>query len=353
MTVDPSTLTVPSEKRYSIMKMVDSINAASYNAYTAISGVTWEERGPDNFGGRTRAVMFDPTDAANSYKKVWAAGVAGGLWYNYDVTSSATAWSKVNDFWANLAVTTIAYDPTDDSTFYVGTGEGWYNADAVRGQGVWKTEDAGQSWTQLTSTSGSAYYYIQKLVVTPTRRVIVATRTNLMYSDNGGSSWTSSATGVFADIEIAENGDIYASKGNYFTAGDILKSTNNGTSWASVLPSGAGTIRRVELACAPSDSNIVYAVAGNTSNNIAWMKKSTDAGSSWSNLSIPRYLNDTTVHFTRGQAWYDLILAVHPTNPAIVIAGGIDLHKTTDSGNTWNGISHWYGGYGRPEVHAD
>ena len=188
MTVDPSTLTVPSEKRYSIMKMVDSINAASYNAYTAISGVTWEERGPDNFGGRTRAVMFDPTDAANSYKKVWAAGVAGGLWYNYDVTSSATAWSKVNDFWANLAVTTIAYDPTDDSTFYVGTGEGWYNADAVRGQGVWKTEDAGQSWTQLTSTSGSAYYYIQKLVVTPTGRVIVATRTNLMYSDNGGSS---------------------------------------------------------------------------------------------------------------------------------------------------------------------
>jgi len=158
---------------------------------------------------------------------------------------------------------------------------------------------------------------------------------------------------VFADIEIAENGDIYASEGNYFTAGDILKSTNNGTSWASVLPSGAGTIRRVELACAPSDSNIVYAVAGNTSNNIAWMKKSTDAGSSWSNLSIPRYLNDTTVHFTRGQAWYDLILAVHPTNPAIVIAGGIDLHKTTDSGNTWNGISHWYGGYGRPEVHAD
>jgi hypothetical protein len=70
-------------------------------------------------------------------------------------------------------------------------------------------------------------------------------------------------------------------------------------------------------------------------------------------MAIPRYLNDTSVHVTRGQSWYDLILAVHPTNPGIVLAGGIDLHKTTDSGITWTPISHWYGGFSKPEVHAD
>tara|TARA_B110000879_G_scaffold53067_1_gene75331 strand:- start:248 stop:5995 length:5748 start_codon:yes stop_codon:yes gene_type:complete len=352
MTIDPNTLTVPSETKYGIMHMVDSINNASFG-YAAISGVTWYERGPDNFGGRTRAIMFDPTDSANGYKKAWAGGVAGGLWYNGDITSASTAWSKVDDFWANMAITSMAYDPTDDSTFYVGTGEGWYNADAVRGQGVWKSTNAGQTWTQLSSTTGSAYYYIQKLVVTPTGRIVIATRSNIRYSDNGGTSWSSAASGVFADIEVSANGDLYASKGNVVTSGDILKSTNNGTSWSSILPSGAGTIRRVELACAPSDSNILYAVAGNTSYNVAWMKKSINAGSTWTDMAIPRYLNDTSVHFTRGQSWYDLILAVHPTNPAIVLAGGVDLHRTADSGATWAAVSHWYGGFSRPEVHAD
>ncbi|MDB4106839.1 GEVED domain-containing protein, partial [Bacteroidia bacterium] len=353
MTIDPNTLSVPSQKKYEIMQHVDSVNNASSSTYTAITGVTWEERGPDNFGGRTRALMFDPTDSANGYKKVWAGGVAGGLWYNGDITSSSTAWSKVDDFWPNLAVTTIAFDPSDDSTFYVGTGEGWYNSDAVRGQGVWKSTNAGQTWTQLSSTNSSTYYYIQKILVTSSGRVIVATRTNLVYSDNGGASWTNAASGAFSDIEQASNGDLYCSKGNLGSSGDILKSTNNGTSWSSVLPSGAGTIRRVEIACAPSDSNVVYAIAGNTSYGVAWIKKTTNGGSSWSNIAIPVYQNNTSQDFTRGQAWYDLSLAVSPANSAEVIAGGIDLHKSTNSGTSWSSISHWYGGYSKPYVHAD
>jgi len=70
MTIDPNTLSVPSHKKFEIMAQVDSINSAGGILLTAISGVTWQERGPDNLGGRTRALMFDPTDVANSYKKV-------------------------------------------------------------------------------------------------------------------------------------------------------------------------------------------------------------------------------------------------------------------------------------------
>lgn len=352
MTVDPQTLKVPSEQKFKVMEYVAKVNN-NKNQYNAIPNVKWEERGPDNFGGRTRGLMWDPTDSSNSYKKVWAGGVAGGLWYNTDITSSSAAWSKVDDFWPNMAVTSIAYDPSDDSTFYVGTGEGWYNADAVRGQGIWKSSDAGQNWTQLSATKNSNFYYVQKVIVAGNGRVLAATRTGLWYSDNGGTSWSSAASGVFADIELAANGDIYAAKGNIFTAGDILKSINNGGTWSSVKPSNAGTIRRVEIACAPSDSNTIYAIAQNTSYNVAWIKKSTNGGSSWSGATIPQYLNDTTKDFTRGQAWYDLIMAVHPTNSSIVIAGGIDLHKTTDTGSSWSPISHWYGGFSKPYVHAD
>lgn len=57
--------------------------------------------------------------------------------------------------------------------------------------------------------------------------------------------------------------------------------------------------------------------------------------------------------FTRNQAWYDLILAVHPTNPDIVLAGGIDVHRSIDGGATWNDLSNWTGRCSRPFVHAD
>ncbi|MCS6833525.1 MAG: hypothetical protein NZ521_08105 [Flammeovirgaceae bacterium] len=127
-----------------------------------VSLASWTERGPNNVGGRTRALMFDPNDASNGYKKVWAGSVSGGLWYNNDITSASSSWQPVDDLWDNLAVTCIAYDPSNTQIFYVGTGEGWFNFDAVRGDGIWKTTNGGTTWTQLTSTdNNSNFYYVQ------------------------------------------------------------------------------------------------------------------------------------------------------------------------------------------------
>ena len=114
-------------------------------------------------------------------------------------------------------------------------------------------------------------------------------------------------------------------------------------------------MKKAELACAPSNSNVIYAVAqgGSGSTDVEWFKKSTNGGSTWSVLPIPLMVDASGSHFTRGQSFYDLILAVHPTNQNLVIAGGIDLHRTTNGGTGWTGISHWYGGFGKPEVHAD
>jgi hypothetical protein len=54
--------------------------------------------------------MFDPNDGSGT--KIWAAGVAGGLWFNDNITSGTSQWQNVNDFWTNLAITTISYDPS-------------------------------------------------------------------------------------------------------------------------------------------------------------------------------------------------------------------------------------------------
>ena len=350
MTRDPATNTVPVARTLKVFEEMKRSSGAARAAMAPLSGVSWTERGPDNVGGRTRALMFDPNDGTGA--KVWAGGVAGGLWFNNNITSSSSLWQNVDDFWANLAISTIAYDPTNTQTFYVGTGEGFFNADAVRGAGIWKSTNGGTSWTQLSATDNSNFHYIQKVVVTPAGTVLAATREGLYRSTNGGTSFSQLFAGRYADIEVASNGDVYASEG-IFTTGVVRKSTNDGVSWSTVTPATGG--ERIELAVAPSSANTVYAVAS-TGSTIAWFRKSTNGGSSWSTVTVPNYTSQSCTtdsqDFTRGQAWYDLILQVHPTNANIAIAGGIDLYKTTNGGSSWGLISYWTGACDT-YVHAD
>ena len=182
MTMDPALGYVPTERLIKARKKALKLLTQK----SAIPNVHWTERGPANVGGRTRAIMFDPND--NTHKKVWAGGVSGGLWFNNDITSDVEQWQKINDFWDNLAITTIAYNPVNNNEFYVGTGEGW-SSKMLRGNGIWKTTDGGISWQHLTSTNNSNFYYIQKIVITNSETIIAATNSGLYISNDGGNSW--------------------------------------------------------------------------------------------------------------------------------------------------------------------
>lgn len=108
------------------------------------SNNNWIERGPNNVGGRVRAIMFDPNDA--TYKRVFAGGVSGGLWVNNDITTN-TAWTRVN-VPENLSVSAITYDPNNTNIFYLGTGESYVGGD-VNGDGVWKSTNGGTTWAKV------------------------------------------------------------------------------------------------------------------------------------------------------------------------------------------------------------
>ncbi|AEV33082.1 PDK repeat-containing protein [Owenweeksia hongkongensis DSM 17368] len=374
LTLDPA-LGHPAPER--LLSVYQQVSNARNNPIPGTPGAStnpWIERGPSNVGGRTRAIMFDPNDV--THKKVWVGSVTGGLWYNNDITNFNSNWIAVNDFWDNIAITAIAADPTNSSTFYVATGEGW-GTGSSRGAGVWKTTDAGNTWTHLPSTS--SFYYINDLVVREENGngTIYAAVQGMSYNSqfhgiadeglqrsiDGGQTFTQVLPNVGsgpyapADIEIAANNSIWVGTTNSFRSvipqgGGKVFYSNNGTSWAVSYSQSGG--ERVELACAPSDSNYVYALI-ESSNQVEAIVKTTDYGTNWTNVSEPDDADRgiDSDDFSRGQAWYDLTLAVDPNDPDVVFTGAIDLFKTTNGGNNWDQISHWYGGFGYPDVHAD
>ena len=86
LTKDPLLGYPPTERMAAVRDLIDN----SQHVQRSLPGIHWDERGPNNVGGRTRAIMWDPNDAA--HKQVWAGGVDGGLWFTIDIF--AAPWSE-------------------------------------------------------------------------------------------------------------------------------------------------------------------------------------------------------------------------------------------------------------------
>ena len=383
-TRDPATGTVPSERLLAAARYNEGRLKNLAQRGTATSGLAnaaWVERGPSNVAGRLLALLVDPTDATGN--TVWAGAAGGGLWKATNASSASIAWINVNSYFNNLAVSALAAVPgTSPLVMYCGTGEGFFNLDAIRGGGIYKSTDGGTTWAPLAATVGNAsFQYVQKIVVHPvTKDVYAATRTGGLYrSQDGGSTWArvlnttttqASVSTRVSDIEIAADNRIFVSFGIFNTDGIYRSSTGDVGSWTNLstlggsgLPTPASaSYERIELACAPSDANRVYAAFQSSASTtpILNIYRSLDGGTTWQVLPKPNDA-DTGIgaDYTRGQAWYDLPLGVSPTDPNTVWAGGIDLFKTSNAGAataaavSWQQVTHWYGGFGFQDVHAD
>jgi hypothetical protein len=369
LTQDPATGTVPRERLVAAQAYTQRLlneRAAMRLPVTSLGQTSWTERGPINVGGRVRALVVDPTDATGN--TLWAGTAGGGLWKTTNATASAPTWTSVDNFFATLAVTAIVFDPANPNIMYFGTGEGFYNADAIRGLGIWKSVNHGATWTQLPSTTGTTFNYITKLKIHPvTGDLYAGTRSGLMRSSNGGTSWTSvlaagngATDSRIGDIEIGADNKLYVSVGLFTRDGIYRSSTGNAGDWTNLntlAGSGLPTTgyQRIELACAPSDANRVYAIFENASNNqVLGIYRSNDAGTTWTLMSMP---GGVATALASSQAWYDLAAAVGPTNPDQLYVAGLDIFRTM-SANTdpvvWQKMSVWSATPGSPNfVHAD
>ncbi|MDO5655364.1 MAG: T9SS type A sorting domain-containing protein [Flavobacteriaceae bacterium] len=367
--------------------------AGRYSATTAqtpeflrIPGTTqdpWISRGPYDIGGRTRAIMFDPNDPAG--KRVFAGGTSGGLWVNNDISLSSSVWQQVSNYWANNSISCIVSDPNNPQIFYVGTGE-VYIGD-ISGLGIYKTEDGGQTWTHIFNDQfGYAenglrrgIYFITDIAIRDNNglsEVFVGVASGyadfyignyeagLYKSVDQGSTFERVQDFFLSDsqlpglelhysinrIEIGADNSVWVSTMNDYLAGTsvggkIFKSLD-GQNFQKIYDYNENQENgRVELAVSAQNAEVAYALLSLYEvNNPLKIIKTIDGGINWIELPLPIDSDPGIPNndFTRGQAFYDLVIAVDPRNHDHVYVGGIDLFRSTNGGETWEQISKWY-----------
>lgn len=395
MTVDPATGRVPSER---LIRACEETRRAAEMKSSA-SQLTWESYGAE-MGGRTRMIMYDPNDPLK--KKVWAAGVTGGLWYTNNIQSPFSSWIPVGDFWPVLTVRCMTFDPNNTQVFYLGTGEPetsliTYRESSGLGQGIWRSTDGGVNWSQLPNTTG--FVYVTDILVRNEsgNSVIYAgvvsgkyhgthqsqPSDGLFRSADGGTTWIqvlpditgTSVPYAVSDIDMDGNGRIYVGTRPNLNdeGGATLLYSDSGLpgSWVvneeykeEIESDPTYNIPgRVVLATSQSDPGLLYALIAsgyvNTSNNFKYFNcyhilVSDDSGSNWTAKSLPNDLTSGTNFATI--AWHALDVGVDPNDPDHLFVGGLDMHETKNGGDTWTRVSDWslmYGGGGSAYIHAD
>ena len=350
-----------------------------------------------NYGpvsGRATDVIVDPVTPNVAY--VAAAG--GSVWKTTTCCSATTTWRLIptDPAIAGSGVNSIAIDPNDHNTIYIGTGEANFAIDNLGAYGLLKSTDAGDSWTvqglsafgQTTPwfpTTPPTYRYqaLSHVLVDPANsdNLVVNTMNGVYFSYDAGTNWSgpcytnpygSTNSEVMQGLVLSSDGTtttIYSAvgwySGTYNGANGVYSTTiptsggcpaswnllNNG--W----PAGTGNGTpdpakpgRIDLAIAPSNPNVIYAEASDpTTSGLMGVWRTTDAGATWTLQSDASALGGCG--FDYGQNWYDQGLKVDPNNPDVLFMDTFDIWKSIDGGVTWQDVTCGYGG--GTTVHVD
>ncbi len=310
------------------------------------AGLRWRNLGPFR-GGRSVGVAGVPGDGRTFY----FGAVGGGVW---KTTSAGRTWLPVMDAQPVASVGAVAVAPSDPSTVYAGSGEADMRSDIIHGNGMYRSTDAGASWTRIGLEDSRQ---IGRILVDPKdpRTLLVAALghaygpndTRGVYrSTDGGASWTRTLfhdadTGAI-DLAADPSGRVvFASLWQtrrppwsvYPPASGpgsgLYRSTDRGLSWNAVRGGGfpAEQLGKIGLAVAPSDPRRVYAIVDARAGGLY---RSDDGGARWRRIDADERL------WERG--WYFCHVAVDPKNADVVYVSDTALYRSSDGGAHFGAI---------------
>ncbi len=322
----------------------------------------WRMIGPFR-GGRTRAIAIVPGEPDTFYM----GHVNGGVWKSNDL---GRTWDPIFDSESTQSIGAIAVAPSDSRVIYVATGEGLHRPDLSVGNGIYRSADAGKTWTHLGLRDGRQ---IPWLAVDPhdPNRVFAAVlghpygpnpERGIFRSTDGGQNWQKvlykdeNTGGSFVALDPSNPSVVYASlweerlgpwednnslNGN---AGGLFKSTDGGTTWRQLTDGLPKNLIQINVAIAASDPRRLYASLATTekgdygSDAGLGVYRSDDAGDHWYRVTVDRR---PAIRIGGG----DLpILAVDPNHPDVLYSASIVTMKSADGGKTWSQLRGAPGG---------
>ena len=306
-------------------------------------GMQWRLIGPFR-GGRVLAV----SGVRGQPQHFYFGSVDGGVWETQD---AGRTWQPIFDAEHVGSIGALAVAPSDPNIIYVGSGEADMRSDIAYGNGMYKSVDAGKTWTHIGLEDS---YQIGKVLVDPANpsNVLVAAlghaygpneMRGVFRSTDGGATWKKvlykdAATGA---IDLAFGADaktVYASlwqtrrpPWNVYPPSNgpgsgIYKSTDGGESWTEITGNGIDSegLGHVGLATAPSNPNTLYAL---TDAKHGGLYRSDDGGARFTKVSEDKRI------WQRG--WYFGGISVDPKDPNVVYASDTAMFKSTDGGKTF------------------
>jgi len=299
-----------------------------------------------NWTGRIAAVVCSPTNPSLYY----AGGADAGFWRS---TDAGVTWTTLSDAWPTTAVGCIALDPSDEQIIYVGTGEANFANHSRYGLGIMKSTDGGDTWAHIAepafagrclSTIVVDHADAQTLYAAVTRAggfpQLAAAKGHpqregplgVFKSTDAGVSWTRlegfpdlAATSLVMDPTNSQV--LYAAVGHIFgdALNGIYKSTDAGANWTRLTTGLPGNpFGRISLAIAPSNPQRLFALiarpsdgTGGGASNLGGYSTS-DGGASWSSAG-------SVDQATYG--WYLSVASVNPANSNQVFYGGLQLSR--------------------------
>jgi photosystem II stability/assembly factor-like uncharacterized protein len=338
-----------------------------------VSGLGIRNIGSAQMSGRVSAVTGRTSGGKTT---LFVAAASGGVWKSED---GGTTFKPVFDRQAVQSIGAVAIDPSRPSTVWVGSGESWMRNSVSIGDGVYKSTDGGETWTNMGLPKSE---HIPRVLVHPTNgEVVFACAAGALWNDSadrglyrtadGGKTWNlvlkgaNLSSGCSSVTMDAKNPDVlfagmwdFRRKGWTFRSGGdgpkaasgsgLFRSTDGGKTWTELAAGADGLPAkpwgRVEVVIAPSDPRVVYALI---ESEHSALYRSSDGGRTWEPRDKSTFMVWRPFYFAR--------LVVDPTNADRVFKAGGGLIVSEDGGRSFagtagrNGHGDWHDVWIDPE----